>query len=363
MSRVCLIGLAAGGHSGVPRYTAALTGGIDRVASEFPELSMRLLTTDRGALQSGVESIPVELIGGRRADPSAGLSRILAEQVHARSADADLLHFFDLTGPLLAARRDFVTTVHDAAIQHGFERTRVLHKRMIQPWAIRRAAAAVAVSRFARDEAVRLLSADPARIRVIHSGPGLTPVQRDAPPIRGADYLLYVGNLSAHKNLPFLVRAFERAGVEARLLLVGRRGERFGEIRRAVEASAAGDRIEIRRTVSDAEVDRLYRGAAMLLLPSRYEGFGFTALEAMARDTPVLASDIPALQEISGGGAMLLPVDDERAWADAIRRLLSEPELRTDLLRRGRETVSRFSWEDTARSLCRLFIDLGQRKR
>jgi glycosyltransferase involved in cell wall biosynthesis len=359
--RVCLVGLAAGGHSGVPRYAATLTGALDRVADEFSDLSFRLLTTAQGARQARVGSIEVELAGGPFARASAGPGRILTEQALARAAGGDLLHFFDLTGPLLAPRRRFVTTVHDAALRHGFESVRLLHKRVLQPWALRHAAAAIAVSAFAKDEAVRLFGADGRRIQVIHSGPGLVAEHdAEAPPPAAEPYLLYVGNLSGHKNLPFLVQAFGAAGVDARLLLVGRRGERFEEVRRAVEASPARGRIEIRRDVSDRDVDSLYRGASMLVLPSRYEGFGFTALEAMARGCPVLASDIPALREVSGDGAWLLPVDDEEAWAGAMRRVFADGELREDLRRRGAATVRGYSWDETARSVCGLFLRAGE---
>lgn len=359
MVRVALVGLLAGGNSGVPRYAAALTRSLDRVAVEFPELSLRLLTNSAGAEAAGVSAIEVDLVSGSLAGATGGARRIAAEQVHARRADADLLHFFDLTGPMLAPRRAFVTTVHDAAIRHGFERARVAHKRVLQPWAIRHAAACVAVSAFARSEAVERFGADPTRIEVIHSGPGLIGAEGATAAGSGSPYALYVGNLSAHKNLPFLVRAFAAAGVEGRLLLVGGRGERFDEVRAAIEDSPARDRIEIRRDVSDPEVVALYRGASMLLLPSRYEGFGFTALEAMARDCPVLASDIPALREVSGNGAMLLPVDDTRAWADAIRRLATDERLRRELRERGRETAGRYSWDETARGVCRLLLRVG----
>jgi glycosyltransferase involved in cell wall biosynthesis len=356
MLRVCLVGLAAGGHSGVPRYAAALTAALDRVAGEFPDLSLRLLTTARGAQESGVGQLEVELVRG----PSAGPRRIVTEQLLARRARADLLHFFDLTGPALAPRRAFVSTVHDAALRHRFQTNRVLHKRLLQPWALKHAVAIVAVSAFARDEAVRMFGADGSRIEVIHSGPGLIGGEDGATAVDGDPYVLYVGNLAVHKNLPFLIRAFEAVGPDGRLVLVGRRGESFEEVQRAVEGSSARDRIEIRRDASDREVDGLYRGAAMLVLPSRYEGFGFTALEAMARGCPVLESDIPGLREVSGDGAWLLPVDDGDAWTDAMRRVLADEGVRVDLRRRGEATVRRYSWDDTARRLCRLFLRVGR---
>src|SRR5919199_1461961 len=295
MPRVCLVGLIAAGHSGVPRYAAALTQGLDRVAAEFPELELALLTTSVGLERARPRALEPIVPRGALARPTAGPARILAEQVLARRMRADLLHFFDLTGPVLAPRRPFTTTVHDAPLR---------------------------------------------------GSNGSSPA--------GDPYLLYVGDLAEHKNLPFLVGAFGRVPHPVRLLLVGR-GRRFERLREIVDASPARGRIEIRRDASDEEVDALYRGASALVLPSRYEGFGFTPLEAMARGCPVLASDIPALREVSGDGALLLPLGDEDVWAEAIRRVLADDELRSDLRRRGGETVARYSWEEAARGVCRVF--------
>ena len=359
---MCLVGLIAGGHSGVPRYAAALAQGLDRVAAEFPELSLALLTTPLGLERTQPHRLEPVVPRGALARPSAGAGRILAEQVLARRVSADLLHFFDLTGPALAPRRPFTTTVHDAALRHRFEGARVAHKRLLQPWAARHARAAVAVSAFAKDEAIRHFGADPERVHVVRSGPGLLPLRGSngaAPDAR--PYLLYVGDLAEHKNLPFLVRAFGRVAEPVRLLLVGRRGSRFESLREAVEASPARERIEIRRDASDEEVDALYRNASALVLPSRYEGFGFTPLEAMARGCPVLASDIPAVREVAGDGALLLPLGDEDAWASAIRRVLADDALRADLRRRGGETVARYSWDEAARGVCRIFTAVLRR--
>ncbi len=363
--RVCLVGLLAGGRSGVPRYAAKLATALDTVSPEFPDLSLVLLTTHAGARTTNPRTIELELVGRPFAKATAGPQRIIAEQLAASSARADLLHFFDLSGPLLALRRPFVATVHDAAIRHGFQRTRlVLHKRLLAARAIRHAKAIVAVSAFASDEAVSRFGAQASRIHVLRSGPGfVSPGRGGAGAPDDGPYVLYVGNLSAHKNLPFLVRAFTEADLDARLLLVGTRGEQFEEVRRAVESSPERRRIEVRRDVNDDELDRLYRTAAMVVLPSRYEGFGFTALEAMARGCPVLASDIPALREISGDGAWLLPADDRGAWAAAMRRVLADSPLREDLRRRGELTVGRYSWEKTARGICRLFLGVGDAAR
>jgi glycosyltransferase involved in cell wall biosynthesis len=350
--RVCLVGLIAGGHSGVPRYAARLTQALDEVAAEYPQLSLSLLTTAAGAEAVGARSIRVDVVAGKSRRVNAGPGRLLLEHLFVRRRDADLLHYFDVTGPVLAPRRPFVATVHDTAFVYGYAPRSSAYKRQLYPWALARARALVAVSQFAKDEAVRHFGADPARIEVVHSGPGLFGAADGAAPAREeSPFLLYVGNLGGNKNLPFLVRSFALADPPARLVLAGRARGDLDELRETIESAPNRDRIELRGDVPDAELERLYRSAVALLLPSVYEGFGFTALEAMGRGCPVLASDIPALREISGSGALLLPLGDEAAWAEAMRRVVADEGLRADLRARGAETVARYSWEATARGV------------
>jgi glycosyltransferase involved in cell wall biosynthesis len=359
MLRVCLVGLIAGGVSGIPRYASALSQALDEVAPEFPGLELELLTTVRGRRLIDAANLDVSVVGRPFSNANAGIARNVAEQLAARSTHADLLHFFDLTGPILRPRQPFTATVHDAAPTHGFEPLRMTHKRALQPWAARRAAALIAVSAFAAKEATDRLGAHGERIHVIHSGPGLLPSGvTDPPASREPPYVLYVGNLAPHKDVPCLIEAFSRSGIDGRLIVAGGGGADLDRVRRIAEASPARGRIEVRLGVSDADLDRLYRGALMLALPSRYEGFGFTALEAMSRSCPVIASDIPALREVSGDGALLVPAGDVAAWADALRRVGSDPKLRADLVRRGETIVARYSWNQTGRDLCRLFLQI-----
>ena len=356
---VGLVGLVAGGPSGIARYAGALTAGLDRVHAEFPALELTLLTNPAGATATPLRGLETRIVrfGGRRA--ARGPLRLVVEHVLVRRARYDILYFFDTTGPVLAPSKPFVATAHDATVAYGFNPIRGGYKLRLYPWALRRARAVVAVSAFAKDEVVTHFGADPARVRVIHSGPGLAaaavPV---APAQEAAPFLLYLGNLAGNKNLPFLVRAYGESSAPARLVLAGRPGEGFGELEEAVAASPRRQEIHIRTEVSDAEIEGLYRAASALVLPSVYEGFGFTPLEAMSRDCPVVASDIPAIREISGDGALLVALD-EAAWTAALERITADEALREDLRRRGRATVGRYSWDETARSVCRLLVEVA----
>src|SRR5713101_1183766 len=109
-----------------------LTRAIDRVSSEFPALRVGLLTTERGLAQVSPTRIEVDV--HRRSPASltdSGLGRIVTEQVLAGRCKADLLHFFDLTGPVFAPSRPFVTTLHDASIAHGFGSPRDRYKHLL----------------------------------------------------------------------------------------------------------------------------------------------------------------------------------------------------------------------------------------
>jgi glycosyltransferase involved in cell wall biosynthesis len=352
--------VAAAPHgSGVPRYAAELTRALDQASPEFPGVHLSLLTTRDGAAVASPRAIELRSAQIPFGSP-AGAMRVVAEQLAVtHRAPADLLHFFDLTGPLLRPRRRFTTTIHDASIAHGYERIRHGYKRRVYPWALRRAERTVAVSEFARSEAARYLGADPARITVIHSGPGFIPDSRDAPAPNGLPnrpFLLYVGDLSPKKAVAPLVAAFTEADVPGRLVLAGRRRDGYPELDNAL--AAAGERVVLLEGPSDRVVDGLLRAATALLLPSHYEGFAFTPLEAMGRGCPVVASDIPAVREISGDGALLVPPGHPAAWRDAIARVASEEALRADLRARGTATVARYSWLKAARSLLRLFESL-----
>lgn len=356
---VALVGYVTGGASGVSRYATALTRGLDDVASEYPDLSLRLLTTRAGAERVGPVAMDVHALPLRHRLARGGLGRVLLEQWRAAATQSDLLHFFDLSGPVLAPGRPFVATMHDASVMHGYSVVRQAYKRRLYPWALKRARATVAISEFTKIEAMRYFAVPPQRISVIRSGPGFT----SATPVEGGRnlglegrYLLYVGNLTASKNLPFLVRAFERAELPHTLVLAGRPGEHFADLDAAVRAATRP--IRMIHDASDAELDALYRDAVALLLPSRYEGFAFTPLEAMSRSCPVLASDIPAVREVSGPGAMLLPLDDEEAWTEAMKSVATDPALRESLTTRGTAHVATYSWQTTARRLCDLFLSV-----
>lgn len=174
----------------------------------------------------------------------------------------------------------------------------------------------------------------------------------------GGRVVLYVGGLGPHKRVPDLIRAFgtvaaDPACADVMLVLVGSEEGSPSELA-AVERALEGlgrtkSRVVRLGFVPDATLAALYRRGTCLVLPSLAEGFGLPALEAMACGTPVVASRIPALEEVCADSAEYF--DDIEGLPAVLARVLQDPGRRNDLARSGRIRAGAFGWDEAARRL------------
>ncbi len=233
----------------------------------------------------------------------------------------------------------------------------------------------VTVSEAARRDLIAWFRLPEGRFRVVTEGPdaafgpGDPDGGSDAVLARygiapGSRYLLYVGGLSPHKNLPRLIEAFALAAPgDVRLILVGDLGDVFHThvpaLREAVGRSGLGDRAHLTGFVPDADLAHLYRQAYALVQPSLMEGFGLPPVEAMACGTPVLCSTAGSLPEVVGDAGLYFDPTDVAAIAGVIRASLADPVGRGRLSIRALERARRFTWASSARSLLDCFEELG----
>jgi len=252
----------------------------------------------------------------------------------------DVLHFSDwLFPPQRAGVR--ATTIHDIVPHHHPEwttsRTVAMHERKYRDTA-RTCHVVFANSAFTADDFSSVYSFPREKVLVAHPGIGEEfTADGDASDL-GLPYLLTVATLEPRKNLDTLVRAFELLS-DLDLVLAVAGGAGWGE-------QPELDRRGIVRLgrVTDEELARLYRGAAAVVYPSRFEGFGMPITEAMACGAPVVASAHPSLDEASGSAAVRADPDEPEAIAAAIRDALSR---RAELRALGLAHAETFSWVRT----------------
>ena len=224
-----------------------------------------------------------------------------------------------------------VVTIHDLSFEHGLmgRRDRLVFERVV-PHAARTAARVLTVSERTKRDLVEHYGIPPERVVVTPNGvdPAFHPVTQDA---AARPYALAVGAIQQRKNQRAALAAAREAGLE--LVVVGP----VKDERAAAELRAGGARLE--GYVDVERLAELYRGAACLVQASRYEGFGLPVVEAMASGTPVVMVPDPALVEVAGEAAVVVP---EAELAAGIRRAVEE---RNTLAAAGLERARAFTWE------------------
>ncbi|HOF39163.1 MAG TPA: glycosyltransferase family 1 protein [Candidatus Hydrogenedentes bacterium] len=164
-------------------------------------------------------------------------------------------------------------------------------------------------------------------------------------------FILFVGMIEPRKNIPTLLRAFQKIAREIphQLVLAGPLGWNPEEYQHVRDEMQLGDRVVHTGYVDDhAALAAFYSAADLFVFPSLYEGFGLPVLEAMACGCPVLASGNSSMPEVTGGAAVLLPADDADAWAETMKGLLHDSSRRAALSEAGRARAAAFSWKDCA---------------
>lgn len=171
----------------------------------------------------------------------------------------------------------------------------------------------------------------------------------------GRPYVLYVGTLDPRKNVPALIRAYDRMRrshphLEHRLVLAGRFGWGTDEVRQAWQAAGFRNDILLTDYVPESDLPLLYAAADLFVFPSWYEGFGLPPLEAMAAGCPVVAGSGGSLPEVVGDAAVIIdPMRAEDELAEHMPRLLEDDAERARMRVAGRQRVQHFSWDETAR--------------
>ena len=267
----------------------------------------------------------------------------------------DLSHFLHVVPA--RTHGHVVLTVQDLSFERRPElmspRDRLLFRTLV-PRSVKRADRILVGSEWTRTDLVERYGAPEEKVVVTPYG--VDPHFGATGPTRNtAPYLLVVGALQPRKDPVRALEALALLDSELRLVFAGPGKGSTSDLRDGVRRLRLEPRVEIAGYVDKDELASLYRGAACLVFPSLYEGFGLPMVEAMASGTPVVATTAGALPEVAGEAAILVEPGDAEALAAGVERALSQ---RERLVAAGLERSRRFSWADTARRTIAVYEEL-----
>ncbi len=286
----------------------------------------------------------------------------LALSVELARFRLDVLHSPDFIPPRRGARRH-VITVHDLTFLHYPQYLTADARRYYNDQietAVRQADHILADSQSTKNDIVNMLHVSPDKVTVHLLGvddrfhplpPSALQTARQMLQLPES-YILHVGTLEPRKNIIGLLHAYrqllDRLPHAPPLLLAGRQGWLFDKTLKSMDDLGLRPFIHLREDIHDDQLPALYNGAAVLVMPSFYEGFGFPALEAMACGTVTVVSRRSSLPEVVGDVGLQVNPDDPGELAAALERALTDEPWRAAQRQAGLERARTFTWERTA---------------
>ncbi len=280
----------------------------------------------------------------------------------------DILHIPHFNAPLKKPSK-LVVTIHDLIYLKNPD-SAVFYKRFAAQKIImntlRIADRIIAVSENTKKDIIRLFPSAEGKIQVIYeaAGPEFKKVEeqeklKTSSIVYGLSdkFILFVGSLKKHKNIEGLIDAFlklKKQGIRHQLVIVGRYHPQEPEILQKIKASGALYLGE----VDDSDLINIYNLAELLVLPSFYEGFGLPVLEAMACQTPVIASNVSSLPEVVENPKFLFDPKNIDEMARKIYLLLTDPALRNECLQNGERVVTKFNWRNVGEKTLNVYREL-----
>ena len=294
----------------------------------------------------------------------------------------DLLHCTSNTGPEMPGV-PLVLTLHDIIYMEGsflsllkgkgtaYQRFGNVYRRHNVPLVVSKSARVITVSEFEKERIAAFFKMDAGKLRAVYNG-----VSEHFRVITDKEYLgmirekyklpdryfFFLGNTVQKKNTPGTLKAYamfrERTGLDIPLVMLDFDLADLGGILEEIGHPGLIDHIFLTGYVNNSELPGIYNLADLFLYPSYRESFGIPILEAQRCGVPVITSDTSSMPEVAGEGAILIDPYQPENITDAMVRLMSEEELRADVIRRGLENSAKFSWRAMAEKVLSIYREL-----
>jgi glycosyltransferase involved in cell wall biosynthesis len=233
----------------------------------------------------------------------------------------------------------------------------------------------IAVSNSIREDVQEQFKVDPKKISVIYSGldkrffEGVEAGGQKVLAKFGIEkkYILFLGTLEPSKNITRLLEAFQKFKeayqktnnhFDYQLVVAGKRGWLSEEYRQMVKDLGLSKDVVFTGYVVGDELVPLFKGAQFFVMPSLYEGFGMTVLEALATGTPAIISKVSSLPEIAGDAAYYVNPLDTAEIAQAMTKFATDDNFRNSFIAKGLEQAQKFDWDKAARETLEVYKSL-----
>ena len=345
--------------SGVQRFARELVGALDaELAKNVPGKTKRKWVL---LVPPGVEKLPaLQHIELREIGTTSG--HLWDQLVRFHCKPDDILVNLANSGPIF--RRRSIAIIHDAAVYRtplNFTRAYRFFHQMLGRLVAQRSVIGT-VSQFSRRELANVLRLDPEGIFVVpNSCEHLRAVTPDTSilarlSLTTGEYFLAIGSPVPNKNLRTAITAFSRLKDTTKKFVI------VGAVDTAVFGQGLADvpaGVVLAGGIPDEQVTALLKHATALVFPSIYEGFGIPPLEAMLNRCPVIASEIPPVEEVCADAVLYFDPKDADSLAGAMQLALDKPDLLRELVARGEARAALFSWRRSAARLMDAVASLG----
>jgi glycosyltransferase involved in cell wall biosynthesis len=291
----------------------------------------------------------------------------IAVPLFARRENLDVIYNPKLSIPLIT-RSKTILAMHGGGqlvMRHLFRWWDRMYVSVANPLYCKKAAAIITMTNIGARDIVKYMGADPRKMRVIPEAYNdRCRVLEEAETVGvkekyrlPREFILFVGGIQPMKNFGNLLRAYHKIhrSIPHKLVAVGFNRWKFSDDLKLIDELGLRDKIIFPGFVADEEVPAFYNLASLFVLPSLYEGFGIPVLEAMASGCPVITSKTGCSPEVAGDAALLIDPYDPDDIAGAIQKILTDTQLRDELIQKGLQRAQQFSWEKCARETLHVF--------
>jgi glycosyltransferase involved in cell wall biosynthesis len=266
----------------------------------------------------------------------------------------------------LGVKTPSLTVIHGLEFEHvpqNYSLFAFWHLVLSTWWAKKKSECIITPTEATRQDLISMYQVPENKVHTIHSGlPANIPGQKKneisalVKDLTNTSYILWIGRKEYRKNVDTLIYAFnelkkEHTFAPVQLIIAGQKGHGYSFVKDALKDIAHRETVHNLDYITEAEKKALFENAQMFVFPSLAEGFGFPVLEAQSYTVPVIASDIPSLKEVAGGGAVFVDPANVHQISQAMRELLTNQDMRQKFVQAGSSNLERFSFQHTAQEV------------